>query len=157
MPKKQTLKGSALSVRLPDKTRYGLELAARRNKAQISAMVIRAIDDLLEREGLTKRDDVLTWLDKLWHESEPERIKALREHAPMLMTPAEKVELSVLTLIEELRGDLVLLLHDNGLAWDLIAPGVSDTFADDVLAGNKQYPNTVALKKAVHEALNPEP
>lgn len=153
MKKKQILKGSSLSVRLPDKTRYGLELAARRNKVQMSALVNRAVDDLLISEGLTKKIDgeVVTWLDKLWSESESERIKALGEHAPMLMTPAEKIELSVLKAIEQGTADIVLRLHSLGLAWDLLAPGISDTFADEALTGSKDFPNTIALKKEVQE------
>lgn len=158
MAKKQVLKGTSLSLRIPEKIRYGLDLMGRSHKTQISALALRAIEDLLERGGLTKKKEgeVITPLDKLWNESESERIKALGEHAPMLMTPAEKVELAVIKAIESGTHDLIIRLHSLDLAWGLISPGISDTFADDLLAGNKEYPNTASLKKEVYEVLHPE-
>lgn len=160
VPKKQLLKGSSLSVRLPEKTRYGLELAARSSQMQLSSMVIRAIEDLLEKTGITKRidGDVVTWLDRLWSESESQRLMLLGEHAPMLMTPAEKTEMTILKAIDSHSGDLLMLIADQGLLYDLLSPGVSDTFADDVLLKNKEYKTTAELKHAARElaeALHP--
>ncbi len=76
----------------------------------------------------------------------------------MLMTPAEKVELSILKAISGCGHDLLEYLHDHGLLWELLAPGISDTFADDVLPGCHGYRTTAELKQAAREldgALNP--
>jgi len=88
--KRQTFKGHTFSVRVPEKTRYGLDLLARKHHAQISALVIRAIDMLFESEGLARKGegfDVL--LDRLWSESESGRVMALAQYAPTFATADE--------------------------------------------------------------------
>jgi len=161
MTKKQVLKGTSLSLRIPEKIRYGLDLMGRKHKAQISALVLRAIEDMFENDGLTKKKngEAITPLDRLWSESESERIKALGEHAPMIMTSAEKVELAALKIIERSHKDLIQRLYKDDLASHMIDHGTSDTFADEALAGNQEFPDTMALKKALiqlYEDMHPE-
>lgn len=143
---KKTNKGSAVSFRLPEKTRYGLELAARKQAATVSDVVQKALDDFIctiDIPGMTLNRA----LDCIWSDSESDRIKLLGEHAPMLMTPAEKVELSILNAIDAcVCGNLLEYLHDHGLLLELLAPGISDTFADDVLNDRHDCKSTSDLK-----------
>lgn len=92
MKKRQVYKGHSFSLRVPEKIRYGLDLLARRRGIQMSALVGRAIETLLETEGLAAKrpGEVVTLLDRIWSEDEPERVAALVRHAPELATPGER-------------------------------------------------------------------
>ena len=92
MKKREVQKGHTFSVRMPEKTRYGLDLLARKHHTQISAIVIKAVDALLEAEGLTTRQpgELFSTLDKLWSESGVARLLARVEHTPELATVDEK-------------------------------------------------------------------
>jgi hypothetical protein len=92
MKKRPIQKGHTFSVRMPEKTRYGIDLLARKYRTQVSAIVTKAVDALLAKEKLTTRNDGELWslLDKLWSESPGMRIIKLVREAPELATEDEK-------------------------------------------------------------------
>lgn len=92
MKKRPIQKGHTFSVRMPEKTRYGIDLLARKYRTQVSAIVTKAVDALLAGEGLTTRQDGELWslLDKLWSESPAMRLIQLVREAPELATDDEK-------------------------------------------------------------------
>lgn len=167
--KRQTFKGHSFSLRVPEKVRYGLDLLARKHHVQMSALVMRAIDKMFDDEGLNSRDQgqLLSLLDKLWSDSESERIFALQAHAPELMTPEEQIMRMILDTIKVSKSKEILLnrLDQNALLGELcFDPRVSDTFANDVLKANQplrsEVADTVALKafaKELYDDLNPAP
>ncbi len=120
---------------------------------------MRAIDKMFDDEGLNSRDQgqLLSLLDKLWSDSESERIFALQAHAPELMTPEEQIMRMVLDVIKVSRDKqhLLTLLEKHSVTDELIDPRISDTFANDVIKANthlrSEIPDTSALKEAVRE------
>ncbi len=89
---KRTKKSHTFSLRMPDQTRFGLELLATRERVQASTIVLKAIEELFVREGITSRDpgQLLSLLDKTYDESEPRRILKLHEVAPELLTSDQR-------------------------------------------------------------------
>jgi len=122
---------------------------------------MRAIDKMFDDEGLNNRDQgqLLSLLDKLWSDSESERIFALQAHAPELMTPEEQIMRMALDVIKVSRDKQQLLtyLEKHSLTDDLLDPRISDTFANDVIKASPhlraEVPDTTALKEAVREIL----
>ena len=102
MRKRQTFKGHSFSLRVPEKVRYGLDLLARKHHVQMSALVMRAIEKMFEDEGLNRREpgQLLSLMDKLWSDSEAERIYLLQQHAPELMTREEQSMRAVLDVLK---------------------------------------------------------
>lgn len=101
--KRPIFKGHSFSIRVPEKVRYGLDLLCRKHNVQISSLVLRAIEQMFEVEGLSKREpgQLLSLLDRLWSESEIERLEALQAHAPELATSKERVQIQFLKLVAE--------------------------------------------------------
>ena len=68
----------------------------------MSALVVKAIERLLEDEGLTKKEpgQLFSVLDRLWSEDEVERIKAIVKYGKGLASPFEKVQAQFIELIE---------------------------------------------------------
>lgn len=100
--KRQVLKGHSFSLRVPPRIRYALDLLSRKNGQQMSALVVKAIERLLEDEGLTKKEpgQLFSLLDRLWSEDEVERIKAIVKYGKGLASPFEKVQAQFIELIE---------------------------------------------------------
>lgn len=166
---RQKNKTDTIGVRVSPKTRYALDLIARKHGASLSALMVSAAEKLIEAEGMTVvrpgDDDCL--LDKLWSESESERLLALQQYAPSLLTHPESVMAKILHEIKMLRSmDEDKVLPDGVAsidpaerlaAWicgstqaeNLFSPGINDTFADDLLKSGGEFENTIALKKAV--------
>ena len=147
--KRQTFKGHSFSLRVPEKVRYGLDLLARKHHVQMSALVMRAIDKMFDDEGLNSRDQgqLLSLLDKLWSDSESERIFALQTHAPELMTHEEQVMRMVLDVINVARSKdkLLGLLEQHSLLDELaFDPRISDTFANDLIRANPDLRNEIS-------------
>ena len=92
MRKRQVFKGTAFSLRVPEKVRFGIDLLCRKAGVQLSTLVIRAIEDLFEKEGLTTRKpgQLFSLLDRLWSQSHYTRARNIREMAPELLTQEEK-------------------------------------------------------------------
>ena len=166
---RQKTKTDTIGVRVPPKTRYALDLIARKRGASLSALMVEAADKLIESEGMTvvRPGDDASLIDLLWSESEGERLLALFRHAPSLLTHPERVMAQILHEIElhhalnkmlvEQGAEqnpsqrLVVFLSTNNLDDELLAPGVNDTFADDLLKVGGEFENTIALKKAVRD------
>lgn len=105
-------KTSTVTVRLPDKTKFAIDLLCERHGASISTVISRAIEDLAERENLTTRKpgEMLSLLDKLWDEDEHQRLRNMYRHAPELM-PWEVREAIKRELDAEAFGEAAALFH----------------------------------------------
>ncbi len=88
MARKKVHKGSSINVRVPARTRFGAELLSHKYGTAMSAIVNRAIEMLMEEEGLTsrKKGEMLSLLDRLWDESEFKRLANLKQIAPELLS-----------------------------------------------------------------------
>lgn len=129
---------------------------------------MRAIDKMFDDEGLNSREQgqLLSLLDKLWSESESERIQALQAHAPELMTHEEQLMRMVIDVIKASRDkqDLEYKLEKHDLIVELLHHRINDSFADDVIKAHpvlkSEIKDTVGLKTAArefYETLYPEP
>lgn len=100
---KVRLKTETIGVRMPPKLRYGVELLARKNGTTLSTVMVTAAERLLEGEGMANKahGQLLSLLDRLWSESEIERLEALQAHAPELATSKEKIQIQFLGLVAE--------------------------------------------------------
>lgn len=155
MRKRQTFKGHSFSLRVPEKVRYGLDLLARKHHVQMSALVMRAIEKMFEDEGLNRRESgqLLSLMDKLWSDSEAERIYLLQQHAPELMTREEQSMRAVLDVLKVTHTpeEVEEQLKKHLLLDELCAIRTSKTFADDVLKAQPglkvDIPNTEELLK----------
>lgn len=143
MRKRQTFKGHSFSLRVPEKVRYGLDLLARKHHVQMSALVMRAIDKMFEDEGLNRREpgQLLSLMDKLWSDSESERIYLLQQHAPELMTREEQTMRAVLDVIKVAYGqeEVEELLKRHNLLDELANVRTSKTFADEAIKANPNF------------------
>ena len=85
-------KTHTFSIRVPEKVRFGLDVLATKNNAQMSALVLRAIEDMFEREGLARREpgQLLSLLDRLWSESEYRRLRNIQKFAPELLNQTDR-------------------------------------------------------------------
>ena len=164
---REKVKTDSIGIRIPPKTRYALDLIARKRGASLSALMAEAADKLIEAEGLTviRPGDKACLLDQLWSESEDGRLMSLLRYAPTLLTHPERVMADVLEHISLQRhmdtyitdpdqlanpGErLAMTICLNNLDWDLLATGISDTFADEFLAAGGEFESTKALKDAV--------
>jgi len=161
---RQKTKTDTIGVRVPPKTRYALDLIARKRGASLSALMVEAADKLIESEGMTvvRPGDDSSLLDKLWHESEADRLLALLRYAPSLLTHPERVMANTLETIFNFRSlkqyepddeypakKLAWNICMNNLDWELLSPGINDCFADDFLNLCGEFENTKALKDAV--------
>jgi hypothetical protein len=127
-----------------------------------------AADKLIEAEGLTviRPGEKESLLDTLWSDSEDKRLLHLLYYTPTLMTHPERVMAKTLEKIRYRRflsgegvqpdlpclseaDQLALDICDDALDEDLLATGISDTFADEFLAAGGELENTKALKDAV--------
>lgn len=171
---RKTYKGHTFSIRVPEKVRYGLELLSRKNQVQMSTLVLRAIETMFESEGLNRREpgQLLSLLDKLWRETETERILTLVELAPELATEDEKKAAIVIKAIQAVQpcsldgtisGPFLLLeLGRRGVLHDVWKLKVPNDFADGVLNPKNKSPfkNTVEMIEwlnnwVVHLSKNP--
>lgn len=87
---------------MPDRIRFGLELVANKRDVTVSTVVMRAIEEALEREGITSREQgqMLTLLQRVWDESAPVRILKVAEVAPELLSKNDR---NFLHFVEERR------------------------------------------------------
>ena len=89
-------RGAVLSVRIPEKTRYGLQLMSRLYREAIPDIVIRAVNDAFTSEngGLfidVKGDDMpRNLLAMTWAERESDRLANLALRYPDLLTGREQ-------------------------------------------------------------------
>lgn len=164
---RQKTKTDTIGVRVPPKTRYALDLIARKRGASLSSLMVDAAEKLIESEGMTvvRPGDNSSLLDLLWSESESERLLALLDHAPSLLTYPERIMADVLFAVRHERAFSKYesdsgLDHGQRLAHNLcvanlddllLSPGISDTFADDYLKLGGEFKNTVELKDAVRK------
>lgn len=92
MRKNRPRKVSAITLRVPEKLRLAVDLLCERHQASISTIITRAIEDLVEREGLTtrKEGETLSLLDRLWDESEYRRLRNIETHTPELLSALDR-------------------------------------------------------------------
>lgn len=147
--------------------RYALDLIARKRGASLSSLMVDAAEKLIEAEGMTllRPGEKSSLLDTLWSESEDGRLMALLRYAPTLLTHPERVMADTLQHIALQRKSeayepnedsqdspgkrLARQICMNNLDWDLLSPGINDTFADEFLKLGGEFENTKALKDAV--------
>ncbi len=171
---RQKNKTDTIGVRVSPRLRFALDLLARKHGASLSTIMVMAAEKLIESEGLTTvpPEEEKSLLDKLWSESESERLLALLKHAPTLLTHPERTMAEVLEYIsftrdyekyedEEAmqipRGQrLAYRIWDHSLAPYLLSPVVNDVFADDLLKIGGEFENTVELKNAVRALVEKE-
>lgn len=161
---RQKTKTDTIGVRVPPKMRYALDLIARKRGASLSALMVDAAEKLIESEGMTvvRPGDKASLLDTLWSESEDGRLMALLHYAPTLLTHPERVMADTLQHIsthrshdiyepvaEDPSDHLAWTICMSNLDWELLSPGINDTFADDLLKAGGEFENTKALKDAV--------
>lgn len=110
-------KTASTTLRTSPRSKYGLELTARKQHRNVSGVIEWAIDRVLRgksgvdaKESITKKTTypdgrIEEWeeegpslLDKLWDENECFRFLKLKEHAPELMSYEEK---EIWSLIEQ--------------------------------------------------------
>lgn len=91
MAKKQKHKTAKIDTRIPDKVRYGVDLMSRKLGLSVSSYVGRAIEKSLAIDGLATKEpgQLHSLLDRLWSESEAQRLFRLVDHAPELATSHE--------------------------------------------------------------------
>lgn len=79
-------------MRVPVKTRFGAELLCQKYGVPLSTIVNKAVEVLMNQEGLTarKEGDLLSLLDRLWDESEYRRMRNIQNHAPELLSSLDK-------------------------------------------------------------------
>lgn len=98
MPKKAAggPRDSVISVRLPARLRYGVELISRLNREPMTDVIVRAIDQGMTAEhggllvDLPGEDLPVNLLPKVWDEREGVRLVKLALVYPVLLTAAEK-------------------------------------------------------------------
>jgi hypothetical protein len=92
MGRKQIHRGATLNVRVPVKTRFGAELLCQKYGVPLSTIVNRAVEVLMNQEGLTSRKDgdLLSLLDRLWDESEFRRMQNINRFAPELLSAMDR-------------------------------------------------------------------
>lgn len=168
---RQKNKTDTIGVRVSPKTRYALDLIARKHGASLSALMVSAAEKLIEAEGMTvvRPGDDACLLDKLWSESESERLLALKRYAPSLLTHPESVMAEILHDIQFIRimekdgglpkgasalnpSQLLAVMLSGKHAESIFSPGINDTFADDLLKVGGEFDGTTSLKKAIKEA-----
>lgn len=88
MGRKKIHKAGVLNVRVPMRTRFGAELLSQKYGVALSAVVNRAIEQLLDAEGLStrKKGEMFSLLDRLWDESEYLRLRNVQKLAPELLS-----------------------------------------------------------------------
>jgi hypothetical protein len=85
-----------LSVRIPARIRYGLELASRIHRERVADLVVQALNDSLTSEAhgvfvtLPDESDTVYLLPKVWDARESVRLVRLALTAPSLLSGAEK-------------------------------------------------------------------
>lgn len=91
---------------MPERTRFGLDLLAKREGVQVSAIALRAIDLLFEREGLTSREpgQLLSILERVWDESDAQRLLKMQAICPELLSSEDRGALHALHQVEEHNG-----------------------------------------------------
>jgi len=99
-------KTHTFSIRVPEKVRFGLDVLATKNNAQMSALVLRAIEDMFEREALSSREpgQLLSLLDKIWDDSDAQRLLKMRAICPELLSSADRGALDAIARVEEHNG-----------------------------------------------------
>lgn len=98
MAKRPKTKTELISVRVPPKLRYGLELVARKKGLTLSEAMMRAAEAYLEADGIAAKQqgEMQSTLDRVWHENELVRLVYLFEIAPNLLTKEENDIINVL-------------------------------------------------------------
>jgi hypothetical protein len=94
------------SLRMPERTRFGLDLLANREGVQVSSIALRAIDLLFEREGLTSREpgQLLSVLERVWDESDAQRLLKMQSICPELLSSSDRGALHAIQQVEEHNG-----------------------------------------------------
>jgi hypothetical protein len=159
MAKKQ-MKPETVGVRIPHKMRFSLDLMARKRGCTISALMTDAAQRLIDAEGAE--------VAKLWRESESERLLAMLDNEPNVMTYVEREMAGILDTIRmtrELKGRVRQSSLTDGqrialnicvamLDRVLLSPPVNDSFADDLLNKGGEFADTIELKNAVRQMMN---
>lgn len=106
MRKRQVHKPHAFSVRVPDKTRFGIDLLCKKNGVQLSTLIVRAVEDLFEKEGLGTRKpgEMFSLLDKLWDENPAVRWRNIATNAPEFLSAYDMEMLQILRDTEKELG-----------------------------------------------------
>ena len=95
-PKKDETKEERLGIRLTSKIRYGLRLLAERLRVSEAEMISRCIESSLIAEDIN--------VNKLWKSTDGQRLLALRQHAPHLLTENDMEILERLDFLENHYG-----------------------------------------------------
>lgn len=98
-------KKAAISLRVDEKFRYGLELSSRKQHISVSDAVVQAVATYLETNGfLAKQDgEIGTLLDHLWSESSSERMLLLSENTNLATFEETKIGRVIKDLDTELK------------------------------------------------------
>jgi hypothetical protein len=102
-----------ISVRVDPKLRYGLDLVARKQHISVSDAVVQAVDTYLQEKGLAVKElgQNLSLLDRLWSESESERIVNVAKYSDL----ASSDEICIAQMIDNL--DDALRQHERSCSY----------------------------------------
>jgi hypothetical protein len=87
---REKLRTEAVGLRLSAKTKYGLELLARKENDTLTGLITRGVEALLEQGGIANS------LDELWADDPLERAQKLEATMPDLMTDNERHAVTLL-------------------------------------------------------------
>ena len=99
--KRKAEKLEAVNIRLSQKMKFALDLAARINDQSQSAFVVECLLDKLKSESsglvtVPADGSVKRYIpDLVWHESESRRVTKLGIHAPELLSSSERLKWTV--------------------------------------------------------------
>lgn len=91
------LRNSFLTLRIPEKTKYGLTLVSRLNHERIPDILIRALNNLFSADELGLIVEVpgkkgsVNLLDAVWAERESDRVANLAMSYPQLLSARERL------------------------------------------------------------------
>lgn len=89
---RQRIRTEAVGLRLSAKTKYGLELLARKENETLTGLLTKGAEALLAKGGIE--------LDQLWADDELERARKLDKLRPELMTDNERHAVTLLAFDE---------------------------------------------------------
>ena len=86
---KQKIKTSKVDARVPDRVAYAAEIAARRAGISRSSWIYQAMQRELTADGIDRKEEGVSLLDRLWSQSPAERLFRLAAELPDLLTEEE--------------------------------------------------------------------
>ncbi|NNC24221.1 hypothetical protein HKX42_10290 [Salinisphaera sp. USBA-960] len=143
-PKDTAKRSAALSIRVDEKTKYGLELLSRIQRRSVTGVVEWAVAQAfsnctleMDTGGKSSLDNAL---NAMWSVNELERVILLAEHAYWLLTYDEERMVEVLRRTKALWGDhrlshKVFDFSEVLPAWEKLRPIVMEAAERPVIVG----------------------